>query len=120
MSCLGKKNLKEKRIFKNFFRTNGIKQYVTGPPVCGETVCPVWSPWSDWTDCSASCGGGVRRAARECAVPELERRAGDCPGEPEREETCNSQACPVWADWTDWTACTVRQATTTYVVRVDS
>ena len=27
---------------------------------CNTQACPYWTPWSDWTQCSKSCGGGQR------------------------------------------------------------
>ena len=27
---------------------------------CAEESCPVWTEWSDWTDCPVTCGGGVQ------------------------------------------------------------
>ena len=27
---------------------------------CNTQACPYWTPWSDWTQCTKSCGGGQR------------------------------------------------------------
>ena len=27
---------------------------------CSLEACPDWTPWTEWTSCSASCGGGVK------------------------------------------------------------
>ena len=31
-----------------------------------EVECPVWTDWTPWTECSASCGGGSQSKVREC------------------------------------------------------
>ena len=33
---------------------------------CGTSSCPAFSPWSSWSACSASCGGGARSRERHC------------------------------------------------------
>ena len=65
----------------------------------------VLGPWSDWSECSLTCGGGLRVRDRACG---LELRIGDndidnpCL-EPLRErEVCNSNPCPVFTEWTPW------------------
>ena len=52
-----------------------------------------WTPWSNWTACSVSCGGGSRIRVRECVPP---RHGGDpCEGiSSEEVEECNTQHCP--------------------------
>ena len=27
---------------------------------CEEESCPVWTEWSEWTECPVTCGGGVQ------------------------------------------------------------
>ena len=70
---------------------------------CNDQPCPVWTPWSNWTECSQTCGGGVQLRARECILPK--ERISGCIGEPEESRECNTNTCPEWTDWTDWTEC---------------
>ena len=73
---------------------------------CSTEVCPVWTEWTDWTECSATCGGGSRTKVRECVLPRDGGTEGQCPGDGEATEECNSQTCPDWTDWSEWTPCT--------------
>ncbi|XP_022174083.1 papilin isoform X3 [Myzus persicae] len=52
-----------------------------------------WSPWSDDSQCSRSCGGGVAFQTRRCLTS---RRDGseDCTGSSKRYYSCNIQECP--------------------------
>jgi len=38
----------------------------------------LWSPWSDWTSCSSSCGEGKMERQRSVVLPE--KNGGACPG----------------------------------------
>ena len=52
-----------------------------------------WTPYGDWTDCSRTCGGGVRHATREILqVPDHGGKT--CEGSALKTETCNEQNCP--------------------------
>eukprot|EP00095_Tigriopus_kingsejongensis_P008230 snap_masked-scaffold591_size129331-processed-gene-0.4 protein:Tk08230 transcript:snap_masked-scaffold591_size129331-processed-gene-0.4-mRNA-1 annotation:"SCO-spondin" len=72
---------------------------------CNTQDCPYFTEWTEWTDCSLTCGSGTRSKVRECIVP----RDGDaniCNGETRTQESCNETPCPVWSEWTDWGQCT--------------
>ena len=51
-----------------------------------------WSPWSTWSSCSRSCGGGSRNRDRSCTPPIAEGRP--CSGRAQDEEECGTERCP--------------------------
>lgn len=64
------------------------------------TVKPIngnYGPWSAWTLCSKSCGGGVRSRVRNCTNPAPAFGGNDCSalGEPQESEPCKTRnICP--------------------------
>ncbi|XP_017159052.1 brain-specific angiogenesis inhibitor 1-like, partial [Poecilia reticulata] len=57
--------------------------------------CPVdgkWQPWSLWSGCSKTCGGGTQLRNRVCYGPFFEGQ--DCPGERQQIRHCNEKRCP--------------------------
>jgi hypothetical protein len=78
---------------------------------CDAGCCPVncqWSPFSEWTSCSKTCGPGSRQRSRSKTV--LESCNGQCPGSSVETEGCNLGICIepsdcVVSDWSSWTAC---------------
>jgi hypothetical protein len=67
---------------------------VTYPPVCSPVDCEL-GPWSDATDCSVPCGGGLKVQTRTVTTaPSAGGRP--CPAETAayvRNVPCNTQAC---------------------------
>ncbi|XP_020915806.1 coadhesin [Exaiptasia diaphana] len=66
---------------------------------CNEEKCPVnggYSVWSEFTDCSKSCGGGVKSRARTCTNPSPDDKGKDCAelGPSNETESCNNEPCP--------------------------
>ncbi|RUS87810.1 hypothetical protein EGW08_004409 [Elysia chlorotica] len=78
---------------------------------CNTHHCPVdgvWEAWSDWGQCSASCGGGLQARNRSCDGPH--HLGQDCLGPAEENQTCNTQPCPIdgyYGDWSSWGKCSV-------------
>ncbi|XP_059142334.1 uncharacterized protein LOC131929966 [Physella acuta] len=73
------------------------------------TDCPVngqFGHWSPWSECSASCGGGVSSRSRACDNPPPKNGGLPCTHSLARESrTCNEQTCrvcPVPEPRTNW------------------
>ncbi|CAH1774293.1 unnamed protein product [Owenia fusiformis] len=54
-----------------------------------------WGPWSSWSDCSRTCGGGVILSERFCDSPKPKHGGKFCIGERRRYKSCNIQHCPL-------------------------
>ncbi|EYC06441.1 hypothetical protein Y032_0076g1065 [Ancylostoma ceylanicum] len=70
--------------------------------VCEELPCSLWSPWQDWSSCSASCGNGMKRRVRTCQY------GTDCPGPAEEAEPCYGPPCAMWTQWCEWSGCSAQ------------
>jgi hypothetical protein len=75
-----------------------------------EPVDCVLGEWSDWSSCTASCGGGEHQRHRAVMS---EPRHGGLPCDTDtlvEAEACNSKPCDtgpacVWSDWSPWKPC---------------
>ncbi|XP_052230978.1 A disintegrin and metalloproteinase with thrombospondin motifs adt-1-like isoform X2 [Dreissena polymorpha] len=83
---------------------------------CNSTgPCPVdggYSNWLQWSDCSATCEGGVRYRSRACNKPRPQNGGRDCSvlGRSTESGICNIQPCPVdghWGLWSNWSRCDI-------------
>ncbi|RLV76526.1 hypothetical protein DV515_00016885, partial [Chloebia gouldiae] len=94
--------------------------------VCNQITCPAvscadpvfveaddseegWSPWSDWTKCSVTCGSGTQMRGRSCDVT---RSA--CTGPHIQTRMCSFKKCDHrirqdggWSHWSPWSSCSV-------------
>jgi hypothetical protein len=77
---------------------------------CNTQPCPVdcvVSDWSEWSTCTATCGGGMQTRTRTVLVP---AQFGGAPcGSLSESRACNEQPCPidcVVSDWSEWSTCT--------------
>ena len=54
-----------------------------------------WGEWGHWSECSVTCGPGMRSRERKCDSPKPENGGKPC-NETEKveEEECNKQNCP--------------------------
>ncbi|KAK7466019.1 hypothetical protein BaRGS_00037420, partial [Batillaria attramentaria] len=53
-----------------------------------------WTSWSDWTICSATCGGGEKSRTRSCTNPAPQHGGSDCIGAGMEKKACNTEVCP--------------------------
>ncbi|CAN8005243.1 unnamed protein product [Ixodes hexagonus] len=58
-----------------------------------EAIDGHWGPWSNWSDCSRSCGAGVMSSERHCDHPRPAYGGRYCIGERKRYRMCNTQSC---------------------------
>ncbi|KAK7100531.1 A disintegrin and metalloproteinase with thrombospondin motifs adt-1-like [Littorina saxatilis] len=76
-----------------------------------DTANAVWTGWGTWSDCSTTCGKGIRSRQRTCLNSNYnsDNKKGEksCSGDDAEKEECSSSACPVytWETWGTWTAC---------------
>ena len=52
-----------------------------------------WSLWSNWTDCSQPCGGGIMSRNRTCNNPMTASGGTFCSGLPYEQQDCNTVSC---------------------------
>ncbi|XP_056190274.1 LOW QUALITY PROTEIN: SCO-spondin-like [Falco biarmicus] len=77
-----------------------------GTLTCPAAACPSYGPWSLWSPCSRSCGGGNSSRHRDC-----QESAGGVPCSAEGTEEmvkCNPQPCPAGCQlspWSSWSPC---------------
>ncbi len=76
---------------------------------CNTQRCPincVVNGWSAWSTCSKTCGSGLQTSTRTVAVAAANGGVS-CPSL-NREQSCNTQPCPVncvVSGWSAWSAC---------------
>ena len=81
---------------------------------CNEFPCPIhggYSQWSNFTECTLTCGGGRKTRVRTCTEPTPQHGGRDCQYFGAANETgrCNTQFCPIdggYSQWSGFTDCT--------------
>ena len=78
---------------------------------CQIIPCPIhggWGKWSNWTDCTKTCGNGIKSRYRNCDSPPSQHGGKYCPGDSNQSKQCSQQPCPLvgeWTEWSNWTGC---------------
>ncbi|XP_078485763.1 uncharacterized protein LOC100180672 [Ciona intestinalis] len=62
------------------------------------------SEWSEFTACTASCGGGTRKRSRPCV---RFNQNDTCDYQAEETHRCNVDACPQYGDWGNYGVCSL-------------
>ncbi|KAF6212098.1 hypothetical protein GE061_012618 [Apolygus lucorum] len=78
--------------------------------VVNVSVPMYYKDWTEWSDCSASCGGGIKKRERLCQAsvkyqPEdiVTLVQSTCVGHNlVQNQTCNPSPCPVDGGWGEW------------------
>ena len=52
-----------------------------------------WSDFGNWSECSVTCGGGVKERSRTCTNPPPSNGGNDCVGDNEETKSCNTEPC---------------------------
>ncbi|XP_069104021.1 coadhesin-like isoform X2 [Argopecten irradians] len=71
---------------------------------CAEDTCPppgIWGMWSEWNDCSKTCGEGVSTRTRPCD----DSAGGECIGADTETQTCQDLKC--YDPWLGWSDCSL-------------
>ncbi|XP_076804484.1 uncharacterized protein LOC143448562 isoform X1 [Clavelina lepadiformis] len=71
-----------------------------------------WSRLGPPTQCSVSCGGGVKQVPQRCFAGRRRMRTHNCQGTDMNVtavryaiELCNTHECPDWSAWSKWSEC---------------
>ena len=54
----------------------------------------VWSTWTAWEVCSATCGSGTQSRTRTCDNPQPSNGGNECDGQASDTQSCPGVACP--------------------------
>lgn len=52
-----------------------------------------WTPWSVWSDCSATCGRGAHVRTRACINPPPRNNGSHCSGPEKETQDCQTPPC---------------------------
>ncbi|XP_078378562.1 coadhesin-like [Oculina patagonica] len=82
---------------------------------CNPDPCPIdgnFTEWTEWSDCSATCGGGSQTRSRNCTNPPPQYGGKNCDelGPADQKQNCNPDPCPIdgnYTAWTEWSDCSV-------------
>ena len=64
--------------------------------ICNFIVNGGYSDWTEFSECTVPCGGGIQERTRNCSNPEPANGGKDCKelGPDKESQKCNTEACP--------------------------
>ncbi|KAL9988946.1 hypothetical protein ACROYT_G003444 [Oculina patagonica] len=91
-------NNPEPKYFGKTCEEQGLGPNIQSEP-CNTEPCPVdggFSEWTEFSECTVTCGGGVHERSRECTNPEPAYNGKNCDelGPAMESEICNTEPCP--------------------------
>ena len=69
-----------------------------------------YSPWSNYSRCTISCGGGTSNRTRTCTNPRPQHGGFNCSGHSQETITCNTHQCPIdgnYSQWSEFASCSL-------------
>ncbi|KAM6201811.1 SCO-spondin-like [Rhynchocyon petersi] len=78
------------------------------PQHCPPTGPEAWTPWSSWSSCPVSCGGGSQVRTRACTSLVFLPHGRPCSGPDSQTQLCGQQTCPGLPEacsWGPWGLC---------------
>ena len=73
---------------------------------CSKEKCAFWSSWSKFSDCSVTCGDGVKTRKREC-MNGSPGQQGCHIGDTVEQMSCSKETCAFWSTWSEYSDCSV-------------
>jgi len=61
-----------------------------------------FTQWTNWSECSVSCGRGVNIRTRSCTAPTPGPFGLDCEGPKTERKDCEEKPCPINGGYTEW------------------
>ena len=111
-SCGSGRRTRNRHIVESSQHGGSCDYNLEGNESCNTKPCPVpckVSTWLTWSDCSRSCGSGLRTRNRH--IVESSQHGGSCDYSLKGRELCNTKPCPVpvpckVSTWSTWSNCT--------------
>uniref|UniRef100_A0A0B6YS03 Spondin-like TSP1 domain-containing protein n=1 Tax=Arion vulgaris TaxID=1028688 RepID=A0A0B6YS03_9EUPU len=104
-----RKRLREKKVQveDDYDEDDEDEDNINSPRGWGQAVDCMLTPWSDWSECSVSCGVGVVMKTRMVKI-EPQNGGNKCQGKLIKKKKCRQKKCAtdcVMTEWGEWSSC---------------
>ncbi|CAH1773844.1 unnamed protein product [Owenia fusiformis] len=109
LSCGGGAKQRERSCLGPFYDGKPCEGDSQETADCNTHHCPVdgvYNTWGLWSECSVTCGGGIRTRNRTCDGPYY--NGEECHGPDTQTEICGTETCLIsglWLSWETWSPC---------------